>query len=147
MIALFCLTLMGIGLQWSLWNEKRPARFEVKHILGKKRNIWIRTSKDGQLKIYSIKECHIHGFRRLFPFALNIARSWRRGRDDATPMSFSEMVAEPLGGSRWNFEKFMGHLLRNFWQKRPGQVRSTSYDVIRGTTSDQFFKEIVFSAV
>ena len=30
-----------------------------------------------------------------------------------------------------------------FWR---GQVRSRSYDVIRGTASDRFFMEIVFSA-
>ena len=42
----------------------------------------------------------------------------------------------------------MGHHLRNFWQKiGSGQVRSLSYDIIRGSASDRLFKEIVFSAM
>ena len=40
----------------------------------------------------------------------------------------------------------MGHPLRNFWQKKPGQVRSPSYGVIIGAASDRLFKNIVFSA-
>ena len=35
-------------------------------------------------------------------------------------------------------------LAKNNW---PGQVRSPSYDVIRGTASDRFFKKVVFSAM
>ena len=39
-----------------------------------------------------------------------------------------------------------GQTLRNFWQKNwPGQVRSRSHDVIRGTTSGNFSNKVVFS--
>ena len=41
----------------------------------------------------------------------------------------------------------MGQTLRNIWQQKiwSGQVRSRSYDVIRGTTSDNFSSKVVFS--
>ena len=51
-------------------------------------------------------------------YILTVARVgvWGGG-GDATPMSFSGMAAELLGGSRGNFAQLMGHPLRNFWQK------------------------------
>ena len=60
---------------------------------------------------------------------LTLARSG--GGGDATPMNFS------LGVICATFGKTFGS----------GQVRSLSYDIIRGTASDQLFKEIVFSAM
>ena len=41
----------------------------------------------------------------------------------------------------------MGQTLRNIWQQKiwSGQVRSRSYDVIRGTTSGNFSNKVVFS--
>ena len=41
----------------------------------------------------------------------------------------------------------MGQTLRNIWQHKiwSGQVRSRSYDVIRGTTSGNFSNKVVFS--
>ena len=46
------------------------------------------------------------------------------GGGECTPMSFSEMAAEPRGGSRWNFAQLMGHPLPNFWFKKIDWARS-----------------------
>ena len=40
---------------------------------------------------------------------LTLARAQGGGGVDATPMSFSGMAVEPLGGSRQNFAELMGH--------------------------------------
>ena len=50
----------------------------------------------------------------------------------------------------WPFKRVLGYLMgqafRNLWQKNwPGQVRSRSYDVIRGITSGNLSNKVVFS--
>ena len=63
---------------------------------------------------------------------------------------FSEMTAKPLGGSRWNFAKLMGHPLRNYWRNkydRSGRVNSQGYNVMRYSLRPIFQRNRVFSHV
>ena len=89
---------------------------------------------------------------------LNRCRHRRGGGVMQLPMSFSEMVAETLCGSRWNFailqkkkwkiekiEVNKPSLVKAFDKKWPSQVRSQSYGVIRAQTSEWSFTEVVFS--
>ena len=70
------------------------------------------------------------------------------GRCDHPPHEFIWNGFQTAGRTSMKFCIAYGASFSQLLTKNgPGQVRSRSYDVIRGTATYRFFKEIVFSAM
>ena len=78
-------------------------------------------------------------------FCFNL-RPCRGGGVDAPPHEFFWNGFRTAGRIVLKFRIAYGSSVAQLLAKTNDRVRSRSYDVMRGTASDRFFKEIVFSA-
>ena len=89
-------------------------------------------------------------YRRLYPKTLladiTLARAGGGGVMHPHEFFFLELPSNGWADLADILHSLWGILCVTFDKKYwPGQVRSPSYDVIRGTASDRFLKKIVFS--